>query len=60
MCNWVKKSDTEKRGNCPAFISPVLLIPKAAISNKTKAGLLTYSTFSRPSHRASGGQWQNR
>jgi len=35
----------------------VLLIPKAAISYYTKAGLLTYSTFLRPSHpvRNSGG-----
>ena len=45
----------EKRGR-PTFISPVLLVPKAAISKNTKAGLLTYSTFLRPS-RPSSGQW---
>ena len=38
----------------PAFISPVLLVPKAAISipiiiGTTEAGLLTYSTFLQPS-----------
>jgi hypothetical protein len=46
-------SDTEKNSKS-AFVSPVLLFPKAAISKPgiyrgTQAGLLTHSTFLRPS-----------
>ena len=47
------KSDTEKNSKS-ALVSPVLLFPKAAISKPgiipgTQAGLLTHSTFLRPS-----------
>jgi hypothetical protein len=53
----------QRNAGIPAFISPVLLVPKAAISMYyqqmpiiflTKAGLLTYSIFSRPSHPCEG------
>jgi hypothetical protein len=49
-----KNQIQKKTGTCPTFVSPVLLFPKALISfpiaTGTKAGLLAYSTSSRPSH----------